>query len=65
MLALNPFEILKLYQTCPCTGRTTTFKNNGWALEISPHFPEVSEPVCQSGGFSMEIGVLYLSIKFY
>ena len=32
------FLVLRLCQTCPCTGRSTAFKSNGWALGMSPHF---------------------------
>ena len=57
------FKVLGLCQTCPCTGRTATFKSNGWALRDATScfcIPQ-SVSVDQSGGLSMEIGVLYLS----
>ena len=48
------FYVPGLGQTCPCTGRTTTtFKSNDFCILGS-----VS--VNQSGGFSIQIGVLYL-----
>ena len=53
----------RLPQTCPCTGRTTTFKINGWVLRDVTSFFRIlrSMSVDQSGGLSKEIGVLYLS----
>ena len=50
-------------QTCPSTSRTTTFKSNGWGLrDVTSFFCILqSVSVYQSGGLSMEIGILYLS----
>ena len=48
---------------CPCTGRTTTSKVNGWTLRDATSFFCIlwSVSVDHSGGLRMEIGVLYLS----
>ena len=56
-------QVLGLCQTCPCTGRTTTLKSNGWALrDVTPSFCILqSVSADQSGGLIVEIGVLYLS----
>ena len=50
-------------KTCPCMGRTTTFRTNGWALRDVTSFSCILQSVSvdQSGGLSTEIGVLYLS----
>ena len=44
-------------------GQTTTFKSNGWVLrDVTSFFCILwSVLVDQSGGLSMDIGVLYLS----
>ena len=56
-------KVLRLCQTCLSMGRTITFKSNSWALRDVTSFSCIlgSISVNQSGGFSMEIGVLYLS----
>ena len=57
MLALDSKSNMSVY--CP----TTTFKSNGWALRDVTSFFCILQSVSvdQSGGLSMEIGVLYLS----
>ena len=48
---------------CPCTGQTTAFRVNGGTLRDVTSLSCIlwSVSVVQSGGFSVEIGVLYLS----
>ena len=57
------FKVLGLCQTCPCTGQTTTFKSNAWALRDVTSFFGILQSVSvdQSGSLTMEIGVLNLS----
>ena len=52
---------LRTVQTCLCTGRTTTFRINSWALkDVTLIFGILqSVSVDQSGGLGMETGVLY------
>ena len=54
------FQVLGQCQSCPSTGRTTTFKSNGWALRDVTFCVLRSVSVDQSGGLSMETDVLYL-----
>ena len=55
--------VLRLCQPCPCMGRTTIFRINGWMLRDVTSFFRILQSVSvdQSGGLSAEIGVLYLS----
>ena len=57
------FKVLGLCQTCPCTGKTTTFKSNAWALRDVTSFFCILQPesVDLSGSLTMEVGVLNLS----